>query len=129
MRSSIKSVVGKILLKKIKTSLKIIFLNFTHKMYLTFIDFNLFTHIFSISGTKCLKNHPYDVIKISDYPTIFGVFSFPFSCHHLPHFYDVTWLIFKTLFTPLLISLLFLRTFTSYWIYFCLYRPVATSLL
>ena len=42
------------------------------------------------------KSQPCDVIKIKDNPSLFAGFLSHFSSH-LPPFYDVTWLIFETL--------------------------------
>ena len=40
---------------------------------------------------NCVKNYPCDVIKKRDYPFR------GFLSSHLPHFYDVTWIIFDTI--------------------------------
>ena len=48
---------------------------------------------------KCLKNQACDVIKMSDYPSLFRGFLSHFPSH-LPNFYDVTYLILRH-FVPL----------------------------
>ena len=50
----------------------------------------------SPSGTKCLKNQPYDVIKMREMRGEGGKKT-PKKEMDNPHFYDVTWLIFEIL--------------------------------
>ena len=47
-------------------------------------------YILFVTGKKCIKNQPCDVIKMSDYPSLFMIFAFPL----LPYLYDVAWLIY-----------------------------------
>ena len=48
------------------------------------------------SGTKCLKNQPCDVLKIREMRGEVGKKT-PKKIWIIPHFYDVTWMIFKKL--------------------------------
>ena len=52
--------------------------------------------IFKQGGTKCIKNQPCDVIKMRKMRGEVGNKT-PKKSWIIPHFYDITWLIFETL--------------------------------
>ena len=70
---------------------RVLFLKYSQSQWLAVNAAFDFKHLWH-SWTKCLKIQPCDVIIMRDFPSLFRGFLSFFSSH-LPHSYDVTWLI------------------------------------